>query len=351
ILKRRLTDPGASILTDLRVDHTVPALREALTGAAAEAQMVVVFGASAVVDGDDVIPAAIRAAGGQVDQVGMPVDPGNLLVLGALDGKPVIGAPGCARSPKPNGFDFVLDRLLAGVPVTPADISGMGVGGLLMETAMRPQPREGTAARGAARRPAAIVLAAGRSTRMGAANKLIEEVDGKAMVRRVCEAALASRAAPVIVVTGHAPDAVAGALEGLEVRLCHNADYADGLSTSLRAGLNALPSDADAALVVLGDMPLVTADHCNSVLDGLGKDGALIATATAGGKRGNPVAWSRRLFDELRATEGDAGGRALMSRYAEALTEVEIGAAASLDADTPAALETVRQAAKHTGAT
>ncbi|XWN30805.1 MAG: molybdopterin-binding/glycosyltransferase family 2 protein [Devosia sp.] len=348
ILSRRLSDPGASIHADMRVDHTVPALREALVQAASEAEVVVVFGASAVVDGDDVIPAAIRAAGGTVRQVGMPVDPGNLLVLGTLDGKPVVGAPGCARSPKPNGFDFVLDRLLAHVPITPSDISGMGVGGLLMETAMRPQPREGTATKGAVKRPAAIILAAGRSTRMGAANKLIEEVDGKAMVRRVCEAALLSRADPVVVVTGHAPEAVAGALAGLDVRLCHNADYADGLSTSLRAGLNALPGDADAALLMLGDMPLITADHCNSVLDGLAREGALIATATAGGKRGNPVAWSRRLFDELRATEGDAGGRALMSRYADALTEVEIGTAASLDADTPAALQTVREAAKRT---
>ncbi|TIO38818.1 MAG: 4-diphosphocytidyl-2C-methyl-D-erythritol kinase, partial [Mesorhizobium sp.] len=95
--------------------------------------MVVIFGASALADFADVIPAAIEKAGGKVIRAGMPVDPGNLLVLGTLDGKRVIGAPGCARSPKENGFDWVLDRLIAGLDVTAGDIAGMGVGGLLME--------------------------------------------------------------------------------------------------------------------------------------------------------------------------------------------------------------------------
>ncbi len=104
--------------------------------------MVIVFGASALCDFDDVIPAAIRAAGGEVLRAGMPVDPGNLLVLGRLGETPVIGAPGCARSPKENGFDWVLDRLIAGLDVTSDDIAGMGVGGLLMEIPTRPQPRE-----------------------------------------------------------------------------------------------------------------------------------------------------------------------------------------------------------------
>ncbi len=101
------------------------------------------FGASAITDRRDVIPAAIEAAGGRVEHFGMPVDPGNLLLIGELGGKPAIGAPGCARSPKENGFDWVLGRVLAGVEVTRADIQGMGVGGLLMEIESRPQPRQG----------------------------------------------------------------------------------------------------------------------------------------------------------------------------------------------------------------
>jgi molybdenum cofactor cytidylyltransferase len=105
--------------------------------------LLLVFGASAITDRRDVIPAAIEAIGGRVHHFGMPVDPGNLLLIGERDRLPIIGAPGCARSPKENGFDWVLQRVLADVPIKPSDIMGMGVGGLLMEIASRPQPRLG----------------------------------------------------------------------------------------------------------------------------------------------------------------------------------------------------------------
>lgn len=123
-----------------RVAHEVAALRAALL-AAAEDDLVMVFGASAICDAQDVIPAAIRAAGGVVERVGMPVDPGNLLVLGQIGSTYVVGAPGCARSPKENGFDWVLARLFAGLPPSSAEIAEMGVGGLLTEIPTRPRPR------------------------------------------------------------------------------------------------------------------------------------------------------------------------------------------------------------------
>ncbi len=122
-----------------RVAHDANALAAALS--ALEVDLIVVFGASAMCDGADVIPAAIRAAGGQVARVGMPVDPGNLLVLGQIGARHVVGAPGCARSPKENGFDWVLARLFAGLTVRNADIAAMGVGGLLTEIPSRPRPR------------------------------------------------------------------------------------------------------------------------------------------------------------------------------------------------------------------
>ena len=105
------------------------------------AELVIVFGASAIADRRDVIPAAIAGIGGAIEHFGMPVDPGNLLLIGNAGGVPVLGAPGCARSPVENGFDWVLMRLLAGLKVTRADLTGMGVGGLLMEIVTRPQPR------------------------------------------------------------------------------------------------------------------------------------------------------------------------------------------------------------------
>ena len=155
-----------------------------------------VFGASAMVDADDVVPAGIREAGGTIRHLGMPVDPGNLLILGEIGGKPVIGAPGCARSPKENGFDWVLNRLLAGLDVTPDDITGLGVGGLLMEIVSRPQPREGGESEAEAaheKKVAALILAAGQGRRMGGPHKLLATIDGKPLVRIAAEAALSQR--------------------------------------------------------------------------------------------------------------------------------------------------------------
>jgi len=143
VLEERLAPAGARIQREERAPHEAAALAKALEKIAPEADLLVVFGASAITDRRDVIPAAIESGGGRIDQFGMPVDPGNLLLLGEFAGRPIIGAPGCARSPKENGFDWVLQRLLADVPIGPAEIKAMGVGGLLMEIAQRPQPRLG----------------------------------------------------------------------------------------------------------------------------------------------------------------------------------------------------------------
>lgn len=138
----RLAQLHAELTGETRVAHDAEELAPEIGKAVPEADIVLVFGASAVTDPRDVIPQAIEKAGGKVIHVGMPVDPGNLLVLGELGGKPVIGAPGCARSPKENGFDWVLQRLCADIPVTSDDIVAMGVGGLLTEIPLRPHPRE-----------------------------------------------------------------------------------------------------------------------------------------------------------------------------------------------------------------
>jgi molybdenum cofactor cytidylyltransferase len=233
-------------------------------------------------------------------------------------------------------------RLLAGLAVPREDITGMGVGGLLMEIVTRPQPREEPVH--PARNVAALVLAAGRSSRMGGPNKLLAEIGGRPLVRIVVEAALASRARPVIVVTGHQRERVETALAGLPIEFVHNPKFADGLGGSLRAGIAALPAQADGVIVCLGDMPQVEAGMIDRLIGALDPDkGALIAVPTIEGQRGNPVVWSRRFFPDLMAVEGDIGARYLIGRYSEAVVEVPLtGTAALTDIDTPEALQAVK---------
>ncbi|RVV98859.1 molybdopterin biosynthesis protein [Mesobaculum littorinae] len=129
-------------LTETRVvAHDAEAIRQALRDLPGE--LVLILTASATSDVHDVAPAAVVGAGGRLTRYGMPVDPGNLLFLAELDDRPVIGLPGCARSPALNGADWVLERIACGIPVDDDAIAAMGVGGLLKESPARPHPREG----------------------------------------------------------------------------------------------------------------------------------------------------------------------------------------------------------------
>ena len=143
---------------------------------------------------------------------------------------------------------------------------------------------------------------------------------------------------------GHKRAKVEAALAGLRVRFVHNPDYAAGLSTSLKAGLAALPPSADGVIVCLGDMPQVTAALTDRLVDAFDPErGALVVVPTIEGKRGNPVVWSRRFFSDLMALEGDVGARHLIVTYADVVAEVPVEDAAALtDVDTPDALLAVK---------
>jgi molybdenum cofactor cytidylyltransferase len=342
VTQERLAPAGARVIAERRIAHEQGALAAALEDVLnAGAELVIVFGASAIADRRDIIPAAVEAIGGKIEHFGMPVDPGNLLLVAAARGHAVLGAPGCARSPKENGFDWVLMRLLAGLPVSRDAITDMGVGGLLMEIVTRPQPRA-EAAPLVQKRVAAVVLAAGRSTRMGGPNKLLAEIDRRPLVRIAAEEALASGASAVVVVTGHQRAEIEKAVGGLPVRLVHNPDFADGLATSLKAGITALSADADAAIVCLGDMPCVDAKLMRQLIAAFAPErGVLVVVPTFAGKRGNPVLWSRRFFPDLLAIEGDVGARHLIGRYGEAVVEVPVEKGTLVDVDTPETLAEV----------
>ncbi len=192
-------------------------------------------------------------------------------------------------------------------------------------------------------RIAAIVLAAGTASRYRAADpviatKLVAELDGVPLVRHVAMAALGSSARPVLVVTGHAAEAVAVALDGLDVRLVPNPDFAGGLATSLKAGVAALPATVLGVLVLLGDMPGVgpaLLDRLIAAFEAHPETEAVVPVHR--GRRGNPVLLARALFGAVHGLDGDEGARRLLADAR--VCEIEIAdPAVVIDIDEPAAL-------------
>ncbi|MEL6187113.1 MAG: molybdopterin-binding/glycosyltransferase family 2 protein, partial [Myxococcota bacterium] len=330
-----------------RVAHDHEILRDAVKEVLDDgAELVLMLGASAMVDVDDVLPAAVEGVGGELLQVGMPVDPGNLLVLGRRGRTAIVGVPGCARSPKRSGFDAVLERLAAEIPVGGGDIQRMGVGGLLLEIPSRPRPRQREAPRPRPARVAGIVLAAGRSTRMGVRNKLLQRLDGVPMVTRVVDQLLEAPLDPLLVVVGHEAEDVRAALRGRPVKFVDNREYAEGMGTSLRAGVRALDTEVDGAVVALGDMPFVTAAHVEQLIGAFEGHPPRIVIPVRDGRRGHPVLFGAGYFEEMRGLSGDVGARELLQRHRAFIREITIDDdAIYLDVDTPEALAAV--AAKH----
>ncbi|EAU42514.1 hypothetical protein FP2506_06731 [Fulvimarina pelagi HTCC2506] len=339
VTEDRLALSGSRVVVETRVPHRATDLSVAIAEAALKSDLVLVFGASAVIDRSDVIPAAIEQAGGEVDYFGMPVDPGNLLLVGRIGKVPVIGAPGCARSPKENGFDWVLDRIMAGMEVTPSLLQSWGVGGLLAEIETRPRPRQ-SVSESMTRRVDAIVLAAGRSTRMGEQNKLLAEIaPGLPMVRHAAETALKANGLKAVhVVIGHHSDEVRRALVGLDVQLVENSQFAEGLSTSLRAGF-AAARDADGVLVLLADQPFLKSRDLERLVERFKRsEGRMVVAAADNGTRRNPVILPAHTRDAVDQLTGDIGAAPIIEAMTEAPILIEIGEAASFDADTPDSL-------------
>jgi molybdenum cofactor cytidylyltransferase len=357
VTEGRLAALGCRLVLEERCAHSSRDLAALIRDAVGGIDLLLIHGASAILDRRDVIPAAIVAAGGRIDHFGMPVDPGNLLLLGHVGERVMLGLPGCARSPKVNGFDWVLERIVAGLPVGSAEIMRMGSGGLLAEIPSRPLPRaeakpetEQTKAKPAGPRIGALLLAAGQSRRMGGPNKLLAEVDGMPMVMHVARRLLASRARPIIAVLGNQADAVDAAFGRLPVERVRNPEFADGLSTSLKRGIAALPADLDGVLVCLGDMPLISGRHLDRLIAAFNPlEGRAIIVPTRRAKRGNPVLWSKRFFPEMAELAGDVGAKHLIGQHAELVAEVEMDDDAILvDIDTPEALDALRQKRKPT---
>ena len=179
---------------------------------------------------------------------------------------------------------------------------------------------------------AGVVLAAGSSRRFGR-NKLLLAYEGESLARRACRIALEAALDPVIVVLGHEAERVREELGGLAVRAVVNPAHARGMSTSLAAGIAAMPAEPEAAVVLLADMPRVTAAMIAGVVRAFRETGALLVASSYGGAQAPPTLYARALFPELGGAEGEGGGKRVIRRHQHALVRVEWPAAALADVD------------------
>lgn len=331
--RNRLATLGSRLALELRCPHEPAAIADRLRQAhAAGCKLILICGATSTKDRNDIAPSGIVAAGGKIRRFGMPVEPGNMLLLAELASVPVLVLPGCARSRRLNGLDWILHRLLAKLPLDDHEFAAMGIGGLIRSvpeeseeeerpTTVQPPQTDGTPHHP---RIAALVLAAGRSSRMGNTHKLLASLDGIPIGLRAVNAALASLAASVTVVTGHEAESIEALVAGPRVATVHNPDYAEGMSTSLRCGIAALPPESEGVLVMLGDMPHIDASHLDRLIEAFAATPSKIIAPMQGGKRGNPVLWPRHYFTELQSISGDQGAREMLMRHAELITEVEM---------------------------
>ena len=304
------------------------------------AQVLLISGASAITDRSDYIPRAILSVGGEIIQYGLAVDPGNLLLIGQIGSTTVIGMPGCARSPKLNGFDWVLQLLMANIPITKEELADMGAGGLLMEIASRPLPRalsKSVYKRG--KKIMGVILAAGNSTRMGKDNKLLRNVGDASLVRNTAVEMLNSDVDSCSIVLGYQSDKVAEVIKDLNISLILNPLWQEGQASSLKAALNTLDDTYSDLLIMLGDLPGVKSRHINTIIEEhllTNNRRSKITIPSFNGKKGNPVIWGRSFFPDLSNLEGDVGGRALFNHHPAAINLLDMDDPAVVtDTDTP----------------
>ncbi|MCK0070979.1 NTP transferase domain-containing protein [Kordiimonas laminariae] len=337
VIRNRIQETKGTLSGTVSVDHSIKSISEAIQKAADKNDLILLLGISAIADIRDVLPAAVIDAGGEIIQIGMPVDPGNLLMLAKIGDTPIIGIPGCAKSPALNGFDFVLERFAAGLPLDTSMLSAQGIGGLLKEIHSRPEPRTSKSETTVI---AAITLAAGKSSRAASIHKLLAQMNNKPVLEHTLKQTAALNNIKRYAVTGFRTQETTPVIEGQNIEALFNAEFESGMASSIRKGISALPAGTSLTFIVLGDMPFVTPATYNKLLQAAERTPeAEIFIPTFNGKRGNPVLWRSSMFEELSKISGDKGGRTVFQRHESLVCEVDVSDPGILiDLDTPEAL-------------
>jgi len=328
VTKHRLKNLNCSISEDRLINHNQAEISKCIRDHVSEGtEILLISGASAIIDRTDDIPKAILQEGGEIFQYGLAVDPGNLLLIGKISNMTIIGMPGCARSPKLNGLDWVLQLLLAEIKIDKEELAEMGAGGLLMEIASRPLPRSLNKKISKSRKLFGALLAGGNSRRMGKDNKLLLEIEGIPLVRKIVLEMLKSNLDGYQVVLGYEADKVAEVLKDLPIQFLVNPLWENGQASSLKTAVENLDTEVSDLLVMLADLPGVTSEHINFLIENHSEDKSsnnIITVPCYKGQRGNPVIWGEAFFPDLVKLEGDTGGRVLFPHHPAAMNLVEV---------------------------
>nr|ADI18957.1 molybdopterin biosynthesis enzyme [uncultured Rhodobacterales bacterium HF0010_10C01] len=341
VTRNRLEALDCSLNEEKLISHDYNLLRSEIRSSIESGiDILLISGASAIIDRSDYIPKAILSEGGEITQYGLAVDPGNLLLVGKIAETIIIGMPGCARSPKLNGFDWVLQLLMADIPVDKEELAEMGAGGLLMEIASRPLPRAlSKSVNKREKKIMGVILAAGNSTRMGKDNKLLKNIDGAPLIRKIALEITKSDLDGCSIVLGYQSDKVADVIKDLNINLILNPLWKEGQASSLKAALNSLTSSYSDLLIMLGDLPGIKSGHINRIIkEHLSSENrrSKITIPSFKGEKGNPVIWGRSFFHDLSNLEGDVGGRVLFGQHPAAINLIEMDDPAVVtDTDTP----------------
>lgn len=336
VLTERLRPLKLSVQSTQTVSHDAVNIAQAM--AKCQTDKIFVLGASATSDREDVIPSAIIHSGGKITRFGMPVDPGNLLLLAEHGSRKIIGMPGCVRAPALNGADWVLERLAANVEISSLDIAKMGVGGLLKEISQRPLPR--ATPKNRSQGIVAIVLAAGASSRMGNDDKLFKHIDGQTLLRRSIAQVKSANINKCLVVVRKITKEHHDALEGLEdIQFVEASDASLGMSASMRAGVLAAGPNAKAYLICLADMPDITDKHIDKIIKAHDPDidRNIVRPKTSSGKYGHPVLFDGKYYEDMTSIEGDTGAKSVVQNAKDQVYDIEMDEAITIDLDTPRA--------------
>lgn len=341
-LKARIERLGGTVSALMNTSHDIETVADLLKRCQnTETDIIMLLGASAISDKRDVIPAALTQVGGSITKLGLPTDPGNLLMLGTLGDKHVIGLPGCARSPALNGFDWVLERLFAGVGFDHHSLTMMGTGGLLKEMSGRRVPRIEKKPPTNKSNIGALILAAGTASRAQGTSKLLSMFGSQTVIEATLAGILQQSLSEVVIVTGHNAEKLQPCLNGKNITVAHNEHYQNGMGSSLSIGARTMSEKNDYIMICLADMPFVRTETYKALLMAAHKaDPGAILVPTFNSKRGHPVVWHQRYFAELAHLSGDTGGKYIMQRSSAAIIEVPVDDPAILiDLDTPEMLD------------